>query len=173
MMEVLAEIPTCLVKYDDERGAFFLRDDIAIWYCMSCGGSMPQPRHGDRVEPNPSHKNEALAIVESASSLEELVNVLGKPDAIVSAEDSDSSGFMAAMYRVHQRYSDIYVNDPNDRWTRYVRYGSRWPRMCLDVYEYPDGRLEPTVTGLLPNEFVIVERRPWWSRLVSQLLKAT
>ncbi|MEM8671989.1 MAG: hypothetical protein AAGG48_31010 [Planctomycetota bacterium] len=171
MMEILAETPAYPVTYDDERGVFFLCDDIALRHCISCGGALPQLHYPDPIEPDANERREAIRIVESAASLAEVMAVLGKPDEIVSAAESDSSGFVAAMYRVHERYPDAYMVDPNDRWTRYARYGRKWATLCLDVYEYPDGRLEPTVTGLGPGEFVIFERRPWWTRLLTHLTK--
>ncbi|MCR9211681.1 MAG: hypothetical protein NXI28_25945 [bacterium] len=173
MMEVLSETPAYPVTFDDERGAFFLCHDVAFRHCMSCGGALPKPRYTDPIEPDTNEEREAFAIVESAASLEELISVLGKPDEMFSATDWDSTGFAAAMQRVHERYPDTYINDPNLRWTRYARYGSKWPTLCLDVYEYPDGTLEPTVTGLGPDQFVIIERRRWWSRLIPHRAKTT
>lgn len=173
MMEILAETSSCPVSFDRDRGAYFLRNSVTFRYCPSCGGRLPEPTYRDAIEPDPDDRREAIAAVESVASLDELVNVLGKPDELVSARDSDSDGFMAALYRVLERYPETYDNDPNNRWTRYAKYGSKWPTLCLDVYEYPDGRLEPCVTGLGPNEFVIVERRRWWSRYLPRLTRTT
>ena len=173
MMEVIAETPMYPVAFDVERGAYFLCGECPISHCISCGGSLPKPKYPDAVEPDPNDEREALAIVESINSLDELVDALGKPDETVYAEDFDPTGYTAALYRMQERYPDIYCNNPNYRWTRYVRYGHRWATLYLDVYEYPDGRLEPSVTGLGPNEFVIVERRRWWSRYFPQLTRTT
>lgn len=130
-----------------------------------------EARYAVATEPDPDEEHEARAIVEFADSLEELASVIGKPDEMMSAAASDSTGFMAALHRVHERYPETFISDANYRWTRYARYGKKWPTLCLDVYEYPDGRLEPAVTGLRPGHFVIIERRPWWSRLLPQRTK--
>ncbi len=172
-MEILAEIPDTPVQFDDERGAFFLSGTVAIRYCLSCGGKLPEPQYGTAIDPDPCEEQEAREIVASVSSLNELIRVLGKPDEFLTEEEADSHGFMSATYRVFDRYPESFVDAPALRWTRYVRYANRWPSLVLDVYEFPDGKLEPNITGILPDQFVILQTRRWWSRLLPSWKHAT
>ena len=88
------------------------------------------------------------------------MKVLGEPDES-SVWDPDE--FIRALDRLVKRHPDIYVDEPN--WTRFVRYWNRWSTLCLDVYEYRDGRLEHAITGLHPDDHRPSKPRHCWQRL--------
>jgi len=168
MMEAYAQTPTSPVTFDEQLEAFTLTDETPLLHCFHCGGRLPKPKYADPVDPDPKQEAEAIAIVQSSASFDELVERLGTPDDSKTYAEF-STGFVEAFDRIQQRHPEVYVSDPTYKWVRYARYVKRWPGMVLDVYEYPDGRLESSVTGLPTGSYAIVEPRTWWRRLLGQM----
>lgn len=165
-MEVYAEMPDFPVVFDVYLNAFTVCGHT-LAHCFRCGGRLPEPMYENSVEPKPEHEAEATLVVRSVATLEELFNRIGPPDDL-RTYDEFAVGVVDAFNRMQQRHPDVYSYEETDNWVRYARYVERWPKMVLDVYEYADGRLEPSFTGLPDGVNAIVERRPWWSRLLAR-----
>jgi len=169
MMEVYAELPDHPISFDSNINAYTL-GSTTLLHCFHCGGRLPHPTYEDHVEPNSEHEAEAISIVRSVTTLEELFSEIGPPDEMQSYKEF-AVGFVEALVRMQQRHPDVYAYDPADNWVRFARFVKRWPGMVLDVYEFSDGRLEPSMTGIPDGLQVIVERQSWWSRLVARISK--
>lgn len=168
MLDFLAEHRKYSVNYDNERKAYDI-NGFPMAYCLVCGGSLPKAEPAPVEQPMPlaEEEREALELVAGCTSFNELFSVLGNPDYLQDASDDNEHAEWCRVSNVlAERQPDCFADASDTAWSRIAWFTKRWGSLCLQVYEYPDGRIEPSIIGLAPGQFVILPEMTWgkWFR---------
>jgi hypothetical protein len=65
-----------------------------------------------------------------------------------------------------ERQPECFAHSEDTAWTRCAWHTRRWPSLCLEVYEFPDGNIDFSIMGTAPGQFVILPKESWshWFR---------
>jgi hypothetical protein len=168
MLDFLAEHRKYSVTYDKEMKAYFI-NGFPMAFCFVCGGSLPKYEPATVEEPMPlaEEEREALELVASCASFQEVLSVLGNPDYLQERdENSEEAEWRRVSKVLAERQPARFADSADTEWLRIAWFTKRWSSLCLQVYEYPDGRMWSSVIGLAPGQFVILPKRTWgkWFR---------
>ena len=103
----LAIDPEIPIGFNAEFNEYYLKtfDDgnILFTYCPSCGGTLPKSRRGEFfTEPSTTEMIQLRAKLESATSIDEVLKLLGEPDERYGPIVSDSGKKEIYGMRGHQ-----------------------------------------------------------------------
>ncbi len=175
MLDFLSEHRKYSVTYDKERNAYFI-DGFPMAYCFICGGSLPkwEPPVNEQPAPLADEEREARELVARCNSFQEVLSVLGAPDCLQYPTDDDDQTEWRRVSRVlAERQPECFANSEDTEWTRSAWYTRRWPSLCLEVFEYPDGHIDFSIMGLAPGQFVILPKASWTHWLRRQIARVT
>jgi hypothetical protein len=154
MPEVWVAHPKFPIEFDEQMNEYQLlcEDSTAVMrYCFWCGGRLPESkRNGLFTTPSDDEMEEVWRLLSKAKTAEDVLDLLGSPDQEHRWDDMQTTDGV---------YEDAV------RWTRTLRYMSRWESLVLDVQEMPDGRIQYAVFGQFadtPSNALPVEKHPWW-----------
>jgi len=99
-------------------------------FCFFCGGRLPESKRASLfTEPSAQEIKEAAELMSKAGSMQEVIQVLGKPDEIVKAPKGASGEDGGSEYKTQHRYL------------------RRWKTLDLTIRERKDGSIDSAFTG--------------------------
>jgi hypothetical protein len=131
-VEELAAERKSPIEYDKKLNEYNLvagsgKIRYRLYFCFFCGGRLPESdRTGLFTEPSQEEAKEVAQLTGKVASLQQAIQVLGKPDETVKAPKSVPDGV---------------------EYTRHHRYLSRWRTLDLTVRERKDGSIDIAFTG--------------------------
>jgi hypothetical protein len=101
---------------------------LVIYYCPSCGGTMPRSRRGDLfVIPSDEDLHEAKLLLDKISDVATMHLVLGEPDCVYAWPEDNAGQLMA--------------NPDAPVFVRQHKYLSRWQTLQVSICEDENGSL--------------------------------
>jgi len=159
MMDLLVDVPNYSVRRRDSDGAFLLFD-APIRFCMFCGGGLPLSETSAGPEPSLVDRQDALLILNSINSVDDLISTLGPPDELLTYEELSKTPLYLSLFKLADRNPNVGVHQ---YWIRIFRYRNRWDTLLLEVLERVDGSLAPSFYGqTCPTH----EKEAWWIRWI-------
>jgi hypothetical protein len=136
-VESLASHRQCPIEYDEKLNEYNLvsldkKVRYRMYYCFFCGGKLPESKRGSLcTAPSDNEMKEVTEILTRVRSIQQAMEVLGKPDETTSAPKASSrdNGISGMAY------------------TRHHRYLRRWKTLDLTLREREDGSFDGAFTG--------------------------
>lgn len=116
-----ASDPFLAVQYDEPMGEYVIEGVGILYYCMACGGRLPESKRGDFFsKPSSEEIEEVRKALEGISRVDEVDARLGPPDRITEWEESPEDLFRC------------------EKWDRSLSYLKRWKTLNLIIFEKSD-----------------------------------
>ena len=101
---------------------------MVIYYCLFCGGKMPESRRGDFFTiPSKEELAEARSILERITDVDTMRSILGEPDEVFEWFKDESGNLL-------KNLNDLTFKCQ-------YRYRSRWKTVVITIQELENGRL--------------------------------
>ena len=138
----MVEDPLYPIQFDEQTGEYQIVYNgarIFMEYCFKCGGRLPETKRGNVfTTPDEKELDEVSKLLQGASSIQDVIRVLGAPDKIHAGD-----------------YNTIDETAPTEStrncrvrpWKQQLDYREQWPSLWLFVHENPDGSVSYGVTG--------------------------
>ena len=136
-VESLAADRQFAIEYDKKLNEYNLvsRDETfyyRLYFCFFCGGKLPESKRASLfTEPSAEEMKEVARILSDVTSIQQAIQILGKPDEIVKAPKASSR---------ENRKSGV-------NYKKHHRYLRRWKTLDLTVREREDGSIDSAFTG--------------------------